>query len=252
MIRLPLFLVLLYVVLALGVDTLAMQGVRWPPATELTTGFDWSVFRWQLADVYLWVHPAASAIGVPESLYSWLHWRLPQKFDVYSFLIWLVIPFLLCLRGMDWGAFGWPRFTRADWLVLAILAVGGAAAMFLIPHIPELRRVYPNLSHLDPAVKLDYFNGQLIWILSWLLGWEFMHRYFLLRSVSTRWPSFGWLLAPLAEGLYHLQKPLLEAGGMLLLSLVLTRWALARNNVLLPFLAHLIIEIEVVLFMLLA
>ncbi|MGH8631792.1 MAG: hypothetical protein ACREU7_13645, partial [Burkholderiales bacterium] len=159
--------------------------------------------------------------------------------------------FLLCLRGMDWGAFGWKRFQRADWIVLGVLAAAGAAAMFLIPHIPELRRTYPNLSALDPAVKLDYFNGKLIWIFSWLLGWEFLHRYFLLRAVHVRWPRFGWLLVPLAEGLYHLQKPLIEAGGMLLLSIVLTRWALARNNVLLPFVAHLIIEIEVVLFMLL-
>lgn len=245
MIRLPLTLVIFYVALALGVDTLAMQGFIGP------AGFEWSSLRWQLADLYRWINPGAAALGLPESLTAWLHWRLPQKFDVYSFLFWLAVPVLLCLRGMDWGAFGWKRFTRADWLVLALLAAAGAAAMFIIPHVPELRRTYPNLSALDTAVKLDYFNGQLIWIFSWLLGWEFMHRYFLLRAAHAHWPRFGWLLVPLAEGVYHLQKPLLEAGGMLLLSLVLTRWALARNNVLLPFLAHLIIEIEVVLFMLL-
>ena len=244
MIRLPLLVVLVYVFLALGVDTLAMQGVTEP--------FDWSLLRWRLADVYRWISPAVAAIGLPDGLFAWLHWRLPQKFDVYSFLFWLVLPFLLCLRGMDWGAFGWRRFRRSDWLVLAVLAAAGAAAMFLIPHIPELRRTYPNLSGLDPAVKLDYFNGQLIWIFSWLLGWEFLHRYFLLRAADAQLPRFGWVLVPLSEGIYHLQKPLLEAGGMVLLSIALTRWALARNNVLLPFLAHLIIEIEVVLFMLLA
>ncbi len=244
MIRWPLLFVLIYVALALGVDTLAVQGVVWP--------FDWGIFRWRLTDVYQWVQPAASALGLPEALYAWLQWRLPQKFDVYSFFFWLALPFLLCVRGLDWGAFGWARFKRADWIVLALLAAVGAAAMFLIPYVPELRRTYPNLSHLEHGVKLDYFRGQLIWILSWLPGWEFLHRYFLLRALAARWPRFGWLLVPLAEGLYHLQKPLLEAGGMVLLSLVLTRWALARNNVLLPFLAHFIIEIEVVLFMLLA
>jgi hypothetical protein len=44
---------------------------------------------------------------------------------------------------------------------------------------------------------------------------------------------------------------LLEAGGMVLYSVVLTLWAIRRKNALLPFLAHLTIEIELIVFQIL-
>ena len=70
-----------------------------------------------------------------------------------------------------------------------------------------------------------------------------MHRYFLLRPVMHRFPRYGWLIVPLCETIYHLQKPLLEAGGMAVFSLLLTWWTMKRRNMLLPFIAHLYIEI---------
>ena len=50
-------------------------------------------------------------------------------------------------------------------------------------------------------------------------------------------------MVPLCETIYHLQKPLLEAGGMAVFSLLLTWWTMKRRNMLLPFVAHLYIEI---------
>ena len=57
---------------------------------------------------------------------------------------------------------------------------------------------------------------------------------------------------PVSEGVYHLQKTLLEALGMVALSVVLTYWARKRANVLLPFLVHLAIELELLAFLLMA
>ena len=51
------------------------------------------------------------------------------------------------------------------------------------------------------------------------------------------------------EGLYHLQKALPEMGGMVVFSLIVTPWSMRRRNLLLPFLAHLLIELENLAFM---
>ncbi|MCL4694164.1 MAG: CPBP family intramembrane metalloprotease, partial [Candidatus Hydrogenedentes bacterium] len=100
--------------------------------------------------------------------------------------------------------------------------------------------------------KWEIIARGMLWTFSWLIGWEFLHRYFLLRPFAARWPRFGWLIVPFSEGVYHLQKAPIEAAGMVVFSLVLTAWALRRRNALLPFLAHLLVEIELVLFLVLA
>ena len=101
----------------------------------------------------------------------------------------------------------------------------------------------------------------MVWNLSWLPGWEFLHRYFLLKAVQRealdrgrflpgwRWAQWAWLLVPVSETLYHLQKPGLEAVGMFAFSVVLTFWCLKRRNWLFGFLLHLTIEVELLVFM---
>ena len=58
-------------------------------------------------------------------------------------------------------------------------------------------------------------------------------------------------IIPALEGGYHViqQKPLLECLGMTALSVALTLWTLRRKNSLLPFLGHLIIEVELVAYL---
>jgi hypothetical protein len=211
----PLSLVLAYVALVLGVDTLAFLGVREP--------FDWTIFRWSLG----------------------------EDFDLFKFFFWLVLPLACCFRSLDRGWFGVARWRRIDVAILALIVLAGAAAMWLVPRVPELRTVYLPMSLLPAAEKPALALAHLTWTISWLPGWEFLLRYALLGALVLRWPRYGWLLVPVIEGVYHLQKPLLEAGAAVLLSLVLTRWAIVRRNGLLPLVAHFLIEIELLLALLL-
>lgn len=227
-----LFFVIAYTALALMVDTLRAMGLLHLHAS-MTQVAAWSE----------WAH-------APRALTAFLSGPYLRTFDPLKFLTWFAVPFLLCVRTMDWPVIGTKRWKAGDTLVLVGLAVAGVLAMALIPKFPALRATYPDLSAQSDTFKWDYTITRVVWIAAWLPGWEFLHRYFLLRGVSSRWPRWGWVLVPLSETLYHLQKPGLEALGMALFSIVLTQWALRRKNILLPFLAHLVIEIEVVLAML--
>lgn len=231
-----------YVAAVLLTDAFASMGINQP--------FDWTVFSW---DHSLNV-PAVSVqfsesgeeiISVP----AHLRHRFVRVFyfDYFKFVLWFLIPFLVLLPHLDWGAFGFARWKRSDAYLLSGLALAGLAAVLLVPLIPALSAIYQGSGDLPWRLRVGTACGQLTWIVSWLLGWELLHRYLLLKSGLQLWPRFGWLLVPLSEGLYHLQKPGIEALGMVLLSLVLTQWAMRRQNVLLPFLAHLVIEVELVL-----
>lgn len=202
-----------YVFLALLIDTLITQGINWP-----------------------------------------VHWRdlhrIINGFDLYKFIVWFAAPFLLCLPRMDWGWFGVKRLRRGDWLLLGALVLVCLGAILIIPLFPGLSAAYAGIGHAPLKYKKAFLAHQLLWLVSWLPGWEFLHRYFLLRPMMRVLPRYGWLIVPLSEGLYHLQKPPLEMIGMVLFSLVLTWWAIRRRNLLLPFLAHLAIELELTIFLL--
>ncbi len=125
-----------------------------------------------------------------------------------------------------------------DWWIFGGLLGAGLAALALVPLVPALREAYPGMADWSADAKWAYAWRYAVWTASWLIGWEFLHRYALLRAVDARWPRWGWLIAPLFETAYHLQKPLLEAGGMLALGLCLTFWAKRRRNIMLPLLVH--------------
>jgi len=203
---------LAYVALALLVDTLASRGVEVP--------FDWGVFRW----------------------------RARGGFDAFKFVAWFLVPLALALPAMDWGYFGIKRWRRMDWGILAACVLVGAVAVLSISLFPSLRAAYGSHAGASAEAKWFFLSYSLVWTLSWVIGWEFMHRYLLLRPLSDLWPKYGWLIIPFYEGIYHLQKPLLEAGGMFAASAILTFWALKRRNALLPFIAHFIIELELRVF----
>ena len=207
--------VLAYAALVLAADTLAMHGVRFI--------FDWRIFQWSTAN------------GA----------------DLFKFVAWFVVPFVLCLPWMDWGYFGVKRWRRIDYVFLAGLAVVAVLTVLTILLFPTLRATYPSAASLSAHAKWSFLAHNVTWTLSWLIGWEFLHRYFLLRPLAAQWPRFGWLLIPVYEGVYHLQKPLLEAAGMVAFSLALTYWALNRRNALLPFLAHLMVELSLIIFLVL-
>ncbi len=209
---LPTLLIVGYAIAVLAIDALATSNAKF--------GFDWGVFRC----------------------------RLRNGFDVYKFLAWFAIPFVCSLPRMDWGYFGFKRWKRRDIYLLLVMAALGLVAVLAIPLFPGLRSLYRGLGEYPWARKWQYSKQTLLWTFSWLVGWEFLHRYFLLTHVHKRWPRFGWLIIPLFEGVYHLQKPLIEAFGMALFSLLLTQWTVRRRNALLPGLAHLIVELELLAF----
>ena len=209
-------LVLIYTAVVLGIDMLALYGCHW--------GLDWR---------------------------NCFAWRLSTGFDLYKFITWFVIPFAVSFRWMDWGYFGIKRWQRRDVYILVSLAGAGILAMLVIPFVPSLHATYPGWSRFPAITRWHLATGHLVWTFSWLIGWEFLHRYTLARTLAARWPHYGWLIVPLFEGLYHLQKALPEAAGMVVFSLFVTRWSLQRRNVLLPFLAHLFIELENLAFLLL-
>jgi len=231
--------VIFYVAIVLLLDTLAASRdmpaifykLRWSPGT--------------LAGLL------AETNFAPAWLLSALRAEFLQRFDLFKFTFWFVIPFVWSLRRMDWRWIGFGRWRRADYRLFGILAVGAVLIVMLVPLIPGLREYYPTYrGNAAPEERIRHFILYMPWIFSWLIGWEFMHRYFLLRPAMAAWPRYGWLLVPLSEGVYHLQKFWLEAVGMVIFSLALTWWTIRRRNAMLPFCVHLVIEIALPFFIL--
>jgi len=219
----------LYAAAALGVDTLAAMGVRTP--------IHWAMLQWRMGGGA----PVATG-GVPG------FYPVPGL-DLLKFSAWFVIPFLLCLPWMDWRFLGFRTWRKADAILMAIAFLVGLAAVSLIAYVPGLRAYYPSLAGAETAEKARFATHMLGYTLSWLIGWEFLHRYFLLRLMDRPFPRWGWLIIPVFEGVYHLVKHPLEALGMVAASVLLTLWTRRSQNVSLPFIAHLLIEVQLILFM---
>ncbi len=205
-------LMVLYAIAALTVDSLSTMHSRWV--------FDWSQ----------------------------LYWSFPSGFEASTFILWLVIPALLMARHLDIHFFTFRRWKKSDYRLLLVFIVLGALAICLIKFIPELNAYYPSGGFSSTSAKWKYGLHQTVWVLSWLIGWEFLHRVFLLRYVRILAGTAGLALIPLIEFGFHLQKTLPEALGALLLGAVLTWWSYKRKNVLLPFITHFSIEISLVVY----
>lgn len=184
--------------------------------------------------------------------FRYLHWQNRSGFDWFKFIFWFLVPLVWSLRTFDVGYFGLRRWRWVDWYLFPSLAALGVLSLALIPFIPSLHATYSGLGRAPWAYKWYFARYDVVWTLSWITGWEFMHRYFLLGRVAARWPRLGWILVPVMEGLYHLQKPPLEACGMVVFSIVACRWTLSRKNILLPFGAHLAIELGLLAYLLVA
>ena len=181
--------------------------------------------------------------------WSRFYWRFKNGFEMSTAILWLGIPVLLMWRDLDIRVFTFARWEKTDaWLLIALILLG-ACGVYLIKFIPVLNHYYHSKSHLSFAMKWSYAIGNLIWLSSWLIGWEFLHRVFLMQYLQVLLGRIGPCCIPVFEFLFHLQKSLPEALGMLLLSIVLTYWSYKRKNVLLPFLAHLSIELTLLAYL---
>ena len=238
-----------YVALVLAWDTLRVQHPELAILRPLYTAAPWlfSQQGWTGAEFIHWLarHQASSALLSGA--------RILSGFDAFKFLFWFVVPLLLCGRGVDWSAFGTRLWRRFDWGLFAVASLLGFLAVCSVPFIPGMGDFYRTAGMGVPlSAKLLSAAQSIVWTLSWLTGWEFMHRYFLLRAAASRWPRWGWLLPPFMEWAYHLQKHWLEGLGMLLFSLLASQYVLRRRNVALPFYVHLFIEIALPLSLLFA
>lgn len=218
--RLTPVLITTYVCLVLVADTLVMRGSTWL--------IDWAGLS--------------------------VRWR---GMDLFKFVVWFVVPFAFALPALDKAYFGFGRWRGIDWVLLATIVGGGGLVMLLLPYIPGVGEYesYQGWGQQSADWRRTEVARQLLWTFSWLMGWEFMFRYWLVRSFRQAWPEKGWrgllIAAPFMEGMYHViqNKPALECLGMAVLSLAFCAWALHRRNSLLPFLGHLAIEIELIAFL---
>lgn len=207
-----------YVVVVLIVDTLAAHGVQFP--------VDWRILRLNVGGA-----------------------------DLFKFIAWFVVPLALCARSLEPGYLTFARWRPIDWAILGVVVIGGAVVMVLLPYLPEMGDYYRGWGGQPVAERISLMTRQLLWTASWLIGWEFMHRYWLPKTMLDAWPQRGWIAVlvtvPTIEALYHLiqAKPFLECIGMGLLSLAFSAWVIRRRNAMLPFLGHLAIEIELILFL---
>lgn len=177
-------------------------------------------------------------LGGDLELFPWITWGLlPAAFAYGRHGAWL-----------DGAWFGVSRWTRGDRLMLlsaAVVAVFAVGVVRLVPSLTENYRTLSSYGSFAADRKAQYFVGSLFWILSWLPLWEFMTRGMLLPFVDQAFPRHGWLAVPVLETAFHLVKPWPETLGMLVFSVIATRWTMKRRNLLLPFLAHLSFELAV-------
>ncbi len=232
-------LVVGYVALVLAWDALVTVGD--------TRTVNWAVFQWRPADLQVLLE----SLKMPHALVGWLSLSFLTHVDLFKIVFWLAIPLAICFWRLDWDYFTRRRIKPVDWLFLVGMCCFAVFSIVGVRFIPVLAHQYRGLGQVALSMRMQFLIMQLLWVFSWLPGWEFMHRYFLLRRVSVDFPRFGWLLVPLAEGVYHLLKPWPETVAMVVFSIIMTQYAIRRKNIVIPFLAHLAVEVFLIIGMVL-
>lgn len=209
-----------------------------------------------------------SASSVPLILFSVLlvqligryygdNFIIGRSFHLWFFIGRIFVPlflafFLLKMSAEDLGL-SLPRTSKAWNLFLASALVLTPMIVSLILLDASYLRAYPYYTDASvPAwTRMADFG---VFTLSTLVGWEFMHRSFLLFGLYTslrRWARLesNWAISLAVsvtaayEVLFHFLKPDLEAIGLLFASPLLSWMAIRTKSFWLPALIHLYIEI---------
>lgn len=175
--------------------------------------------------------------------FHFFQWQSSSGFDYYKFIFWFIVPFLLSLKNIRKNYFSFTSLKKIDVYLLLGLFILGGLAVSLVPFIEELKSYYLVETPLSTKEKFELLSYQSFWIISWLVGWEFLHRYYLVTRLH---PKQALIIIPIIESLYHITKPTLEMMAMFFFSWLLTYWTTKRQNWLLPFIAHLFVEIALV------
>jgi membrane protease YdiL (CAAX protease family) len=188
-------------------------------------------------------------------LWIW-HWSWPapnSPFYVFTFLSRIGVPLIINLVYLKFSAqnlgLGFPRFSGIPKKTLA--GIGLLAA--LLPGIIFLIRL--DSSYVQYYSNLNPYHF-LVFTMSTLPAWEFLHRGFLLFGLAAvfkklKTPSgetIAIVIVCIFEVMFHFSKPPLEAFGMMLGSPILSLIALRTQSIWLPLLIHLYIEALFVFF----
>ena len=163
------------------------------------------------------------------------------SFDFYKFIAWFLIPLSLSYKNNFKEYLKKPR--RSDYFITMAMIVVGVFAILIIPYIESLNSYYHSFTFQSDQQKFNYMKGQVIWTFSWLIGWEYIHRYYIITKTYPILKNKLLWIIPLLEGFYHYNKPPIEFISVFIFSFILTLWTIKRKNILLPFIIHLTIEI---------
>ena len=173
-----------------------------------------------------------------------------QNFDATKFFLWLIFPFVLFYKFINFGWFSFRSWRKSDYILLSVFIVICLLSLVFVLVSPMLRMYYPGLRGIPFNQKMFFAIQQVLWVISWLPGWEFMNRHLLLRSCQQLSKNYVWLLVPVVETLYHIYKAMLEMTGMFIFSFFACWWSMKRENNIMAFLCHFAVEIGLIVLLL--
>jgi hypothetical protein len=177
----------------------------------------------------------------------------------YSWVLLRIIIPLIVIRAMRIPfsklGLGLPIFDKFL-KILCIIAFLGLFGIYLVIHFSP--QYLGHYSKAFGSFESERFVNFMIFTLSTLTGWEFLHRSFLLMGVvyllgrdnrvgETTLHQIAVLIVWIFEVLFHFIKPQMEAVGMLLGSPFLSYITLKTGSIWPAFLIHLGVEIVFIL-----
>jgi len=202
--------------------------------------FSWGILNFTLSDV-LYKFPLLKH-------YAFI--TVFDNFDLYKFIFWLILPFVLFNKFIDFQWFSLKYWQKQDYLIFLFFCLLCLFSLVFVILSPTLRMFYPGTGTIPISQKIQFFLQQFFWIISWLPGWEFLNRHLLLRACRQLSKGSGWFFVTIVETLYHIFKPMLEIFGMFIFSIVACLWSQKRENNLMAFFCHFIIEIGLIFILL--
>lgn len=228
---LPIFIII-YTVLILSIDLLITFNTHF--------FFSWGIFNITLSDILAKVPVIKGSIFI----------LFFENFDLYKFFFWLIVPFIIFNKFIDFKWLSIKYWQRQDYIIFLLFCFLCLSSLVFVILSPTLRMYYPGMGLLPTKQKIIFFLQQFFWIISWLPGWEFLNRHLLLRACRQISKGYGWLGVTLVETLYHIYKAMLEILGMFVFSVIACIWSQRRENNLMAFFCHLIIEIGLIFILL--
>ena len=170
--------------------------IAYPPAYEKHSAAAWTFTAYAIMMV-LYAVFALTVDSLSTNHTRWIidwwmvYWRLKNGFEMSTAILWLGIPVLLMWRDLDIRVFTFGRWKKPDaWLLIALM-LAGACGIYLIKFIPVLNQYYQPESHLGSAMKSSYAISHLIWLSSWLIGWNSFIVFFLCSTCKQCWAKWA-------------------------------------------------------------